>query len=125
MKLSRETEEKLKNLLRNQNKPFSDKMRAAIECYDRRLRLKEQPDGEFRFGLWFPSPDEHRYCCTRIFRKGIKTPTELLMHAKTHTHVAFLHGVSSAQLLFEINQIAEREQLRSLIEEFEATGESD
>ena len=118
MRLTRGTEEKLKFLLRNQNRVHSDQMKAAIECYERRLRLKEEPEGDYRIGIWIPSLREHRYCCNRYLRRGIKYNNELKRHCKTHVHVAFLHGVSSAQLLFEINQMAEREQLRSLIEEF-------
>ena len=52
MSLSKQVQERLLNMKRRMVDP---RMKAALERYQKRLRFEEEPEGEKRFGIWFPS----------------------------------------------------------------------
>ena len=114
MSLSKQVQERLLNMKRRMVDP---RMKAALERYQKRLRFEEEPEGEKRFGIWFPSAQEQKYCCNKIFKRGINSNKDLYDHCMSHTHVAFMHGVSAAMLFYEINLLAEKDQLKSLLAE--------
>jgi len=109
-KLSAKNVGTLKKVKFSEKEELAKKIADAITLYYARLRGKEQPEGERRFGFWFPAEKEHRYCCNVVLKSGMKDRDTLLRHCRSHVHIAFRFGISSAELLSEVKRIAEAEQ---------------
>ena len=119
MSLSRQVQEKLIALRNEQDPNTKTKMQLAVDCYFRRLRLQEEPEGNMRFGFWIPSANEHRYCCNKYLKIGLGDPKALYKHCKTYRHVSFLFGVNTSQLHNELRMLAETDRIRTMILEQE------
>ena len=69
----------------------------AIIVYILRDMRRIDPDGKFdSAGRWYPSEQECRQCCRRIYPPSRKHPYTLLKHCRTLTHVAHLYDVDYA-----------------------------
>jgi hypothetical protein len=86
-------------------------MRDALDAYYRRLRLQEQPEGEVRFGFWYPAKGEHRPCCDVAFKKPLEEGRQkdwnvLQRHCRTVAHVAALYSVDYREMMELVKEIA-------------------
>src|SRR6185295_13141815 len=73
--------------------PSDGRVRLALETYLARVNRREQPAGEWREGLWFPSSGERQSCCEGIEPTAANRQA-LDSHCRTQGHVAVLYGVS-------------------------------
>lgn len=73
------------------------RLRLALEALLAREAREQGPEGEWRDGLWFPSPSERRPCCDGL----IPTPANkqaLESHCRSAVHVAALFDVPVLEL---------------------------
>jgi len=73
--------------------PSDGRLQLALETYLARVNRREQPAGEWREGLWFPSSGERQACCEGIEPTAANRQA-LDSHCRTQGHVAVLYGVS-------------------------------
>lgn len=73
------------------------RLRLALEALLARESRAQGPEGEWREGLWFPSPGERRPCCEGL----LPTPANkqaLESHCRSAAHVAALYDVPVLEL---------------------------
>ena len=73
------------------------RLRLALEALLARESRAQGPEGEWREGLWFPSPSERRPCCESL----LPTPANkqaLESHCRSAAHVAALYDVPVLEL---------------------------
>jgi len=87
------------------------RLRLALEAFYARSARREQPDGEWRDRLWYPSQRERQACCEGIV-PTLDNRQALDSHCRTQVHVAALYGVSVADLKAAVR--AERKLRASL-----------
>jgi hypothetical protein len=76
------------------NKDYRDRLAKAVECYRRRARRQEQPEGKTDSGgRWYPSEREERGCCQEVRGPSRSYPWSLFKHCCSMKHVAELFDV--------------------------------
>lgn len=92
-----ETDELLGSLDAEHSQAPEGRLRLALEAFLAREARTQGPEGEWREGLWFPSPSERRPCC-----EGPQpTPANkqaLESHCRSAAHVAALFEVPVLEL---------------------------
>lgn len=78
-------------------RPKSERLRLAMEDFYSRRARKSHPEGSWRDGLWYPSPNERRACCEGI-EPTAGNRQALESHCRTQSHVAALYGVPLGEL---------------------------
>ena len=73
------------------------RLRLALEALLAREAREQGPEGEWRDGLWFPSPSERRPCCESI-QPTPANKQALESHCRSAVHVAALFEVPALEL---------------------------
>ncbi len=73
------------------------RLRLALEAFLARESRAQGPEGEWREGLWFPSPGERRPCCEGL-QPTLANKQALESHCRSAVHVAALFEVPVLEL---------------------------
>jgi hypothetical protein len=74
-------------------------LEAAYRTWRARQDRTAHPAGHTdRGGRWYPADDEYRPCCDQVRSPSRAYPWSLMLHCRSITHVAALHGVPAAAL---------------------------
>jgi len=89
------------------------RLRLALEALLARESRAQAPEGEWREGLWFPSPTERRPCCEGL-RPTPANKQALESHCRSAAHVAALYDVPVVALRRGLRRARyEREEAQS------------